>query len=156
MVASGDRAVEAIFRKLAATSDGRIAHRPFREDLSMQALAGSDFVLMPSLYEPCGLPQMMGPRFGTLAVARATGGLKDTVMPLDAARESGNGFVFHAHTAPALAGAIAEAVRFYREPVEQRRTVLQRVMKESLERFTLANTARAYIELYEKLIAESR
>ena len=39
----------------------------------MRALAGSDFVLMPSLYEPCGLPQMMGPRFGTLAVARGHG-----------------------------------------------------------------------------------
>ncbi|HXC50098.1 MAG TPA: glycogen/starch synthase [Candidatus Limnocylindrales bacterium] len=156
LVASGDRAVEAVFRKLAATSDGRIAHRPFREDLSMRALAGSDFVLMPSLYEPCGLPQMMGPRFGTLAVARATGGLKDTVMPLDASREAGNGFVFKPHTASGLAGAITEAVHFYREPEEVRRAVLQRVMQESLDRFTLANTARAYIELYEKLIAESR
>lgn len=154
LVASGDRAVEAVFRKLAATSDGRIAHRPFREDLSMRGLAGSDFVLMPSLYEPCGLPQMMGPRFGTLAVARATGGLKDTVMPLDATRTSGNGFVFGPHTPAALSVAIAEAVAFFREPEPVRRATLQRVMTESLERFTLANTARAYIDVYEKLIAE--
>jgi starch synthase len=154
LVASGDRAVEAVFRRLAATSDGRIAHRPFREELSMRALAGSDFVLMPSLYEPCGLPQMMGPRFGTLAVARTTGGLKDTVEPLSADRTTGNGFVFGPHTASALSGAIAEAVRFYREPEDARRRALQRIMHESLERFTLANTARAYIDVYEKLIAE--
>jgi glycogen synthase len=154
LVASGDRAVEAVFRKLAATSDGYIAHRPFREDLGMRAMAGSDFVLMPSLYEPCGLPQMVGPRFGTPAVARMTGGLKDTVTALDASRSSGNGFVFTPHTSQALAGAIAEAVRFYRESEEIRRSTLQRVMRESLERFTLANTARAYIEIYEKLIAE--
>ena len=122
----------------------------------MRALAGSDFVLMPSRYEPCGLPQMMGPRFGTPAVARATGGLKDTVTPLDATRTTGNGFVFRPHTAAALSGAIADAVRFYREPEELRRQTLERVMKESLESFTLANTARAYIDVYEKLIAESR
>ncbi|MFN2375188.1 MAG: glycogen synthase [Candidatus Binatia bacterium] len=154
LVASGDRAVEAVFRKLAATSDGRIAHRPFREDLSMRALAGSDFVLMPSLYEPCGLPQMVGPRFGTLAVARLTGGLRDTVAPLDVKKNKGNGFVFAPHTSTALAGAVAEAVKFYREPEATRRRTLQRVMEESLGSFTLANTARAYIETYEKLISE--
>jgi ADP-glucose type glycogen/starch synthase len=156
LVANGDRAVEAVFRRLAATSDGRIAHRPFREDLGTLALAGADFVLMPSLYEPCGLPQMMGPRFGTPAIARATGGLKDTVQPLDLAAHSGNGFVFEAHAAAALAGAIAAAVRFYREPEDVRRHTLQRIMRESLERFSLANTARAYIDVYEKLIAEGR
>jgi starch synthase len=154
LVASGDRAVEAVFRKLAATSDGRIAHKPFREDLGMRSLAGSDFVLMPSLYEPCGLPQMVGPRFGTPAIARMTGGLKDTVTPLDATRAKGNGFVFAPHTSAALAGAIAEAVKFYREPEDIRRGTLQRVMRESLEQFSLANTAKAYIEVYEKLIAE--
>jgi starch synthase len=154
LVASGDRAVEAVFRKLATTSDGRIAHRPFREDLGMRGLAGADFVLMPSLYEPCGLPQMVGPRFGTLAVARLTGGLKDTVTPLDVEEGTGNGFVFAPHTSQALAGAIAEAVAFHQQPAAIREATLQRVMQDSLERFTLANTARAYIEVYEKLIAE--
>lgn len=154
LVANGDRAVETVFRRLAVASDGRIAHLPFREDLGIQALAGSDFVMMPSLYEPCGLPQMMGPRFGTLAVARMTGGLRDTVTPLDEKKNTGNGFTFEPHTAPALAGAIAAAVRFYRRPEAVRRHTLQRVMRESLENFTLANTARAYIEIYEKLIAE--
>ena len=155
LVANGDRAVEAVFRKLAATSDGTIAHRPFREDLGMRGLAGSDFVLMPSLYEPCGLPQMMGPRFGTLAVARATGGLKDTVTTLDATRTTGNGFLFVPHTSSALAASILEAVRFFRDPEPVRRRTLQRVMRESLERYSLANTARAYIDVYEKLIAEA-
>lgn len=154
LVANGDRAIEAVFRKLAATSDGRIVHRPFHEDLGMRALAGSDFVLMPSLYEPCGLPQMIGPRFGTLVVARATGGLKDTVTALDVSRQSGNGFVFTPHTTAALAAAITEAVRFYRAPEPVRRSTLQRVMRDGLERFSLANTARAYTQVYEKLIAE--
>jgi len=153
LVANGDRLVEAMFRRLAATSDGRIVLRPFREDLAMSGLAAADFVLMPSLYEPCGLPQMMGPRFGTLPVARATGGLKDTVTELDATRVTGNGFLFVPHRAEALATAMEEAVRFHGEPETARRRTLQRVMREGLERFTLANTARAYIEVYERLIS---
>jgi glycogen synthase len=131
LVASGDRSLEAVFRKLAALTDGNIAHRPFRDDLGMRGLAAADFVLMPSLYEPCGLPQMMGPRFGTLAVARATGGLKDTVTPLDVKQGTGNGFLFEAHTSSALAGAIGEAMRFYRLSESLRRETLQRVMQES-------------------------
>lgn len=153
LVASGDRAIEAVFRKLATLSDGRIAHRPFREELGNRGMAAADFVLMPSLYEPCGLPQMIGPRYGTLAIARATGGLKDTVVPLDETRTTGNGFLFEAHTADALAGSIAAAVRFHREPLELRRTALRRIMRESLERFSLENTAKAYLEVYERLVS---
>lgn len=154
LVASGDRAVESTFRRLAAASDGRIAHRPFREELGMRGLAGADFVMMPSLYEPCGLPQMIGPRFGSLTVARATGGLKDTVENLDEATETGNGFVFERYDVAGLSGAITAAIKFYRQPEARRCKTLQRVMRESLQRFSLANTARSYIEVYEKLIAE--
>ncbi|HYC57014.1 MAG TPA: glycogen/starch synthase [Candidatus Binatia bacterium] len=154
LVANGDRVHEMAFRKLAAVTDGNIVLKSFREDLSTRALAGADFVLMPSLYEPCGLPQMMGPRFGTLAVARSTGGLKDTVVQLDPTRATGNGFLFQQHTPAALAAAIAEAVKFYREPEDTRRRTIQRIMRESLQRFSLAVTAKAYIEVYERLIAD--
>jgi glycogen synthase len=122
--------------------------------LNLLGHAGSDFVLMPSRYEPCGLPQMIGPRFGALPIVRATGGLKDTIQPLNEGYTSGNGFVFTAHTSSALSAAIAQAVRFYAEPDETRRRTLQRVMHEGLERFTLANTAREYIRVYERLLAD--
>jgi len=154
VVASGDRTIEAAFRKAAAASGGMIAYHPFREDLSLLGHAASDFVLMPSRYEPCGLPQMIGPRFGTLPIVRATGGLKDTISPLDDGHRSGNGFVFGRHTSDALSAAIHAALHFHGEPEATRRETLQRVMRESLERFTLANTARAYIEVYERMLDE--
>jgi len=154
LVASGDRIFETTFRKLAAASNGQIAYHAFREELNLLGHAGSDFILMPSRYEPCGLPQMIGPRFGSLPVVRATGGLKDTVSPLDETYSSGNGFVFVPHTSAALAGAVADAVRFYREPEETRARTLQRVMSESIERHTLAATAKEYIKVYERLLEE--
>jgi ADP-glucose type glycogen/starch synthase len=154
IVASGDRAIETAFRKCAAASGGSVAYHPFREELNLLGHAGSDFVLMPSRYEPCGIPQMIGPRFGTLPIARATGGLKDTITAFDETYTTGNGFAFGPHTAAALSGAIASAVRFFRESEDLRRRTLQRVMRESLSRFTLANTAREYIRVYERMLAE--
>jgi len=154
LVASGDRAIETMFRKLAAASGGNIGYHGFREDLNLLGQAASDFVLMPSRYEPCGLPQMIGPRFGTVPIVRATGGLKDTVQPFSDGYTSGNGFVFTAHATSALAAAIAQAVKFYAEPEELRRKILQRIMAEGFERFSLANTAREYIRVYEQLLAD--
>ena len=153
MVASGDRAIEQCFSMIAAESKGAIGYRPFREDLSELGKAGSDFVLMPSRYEPCGLPQMECPRFGTLAVARLTGGLKDTVFELDVDAGRGNGFVFEAYAAEALEGAMERAAQFARLPAELRQQNIARVMRESFRRFNLANTARQYIELYQSLIS---
>jgi starch synthase len=154
VVASGDRTIEAAFRKCAAASGGMIGYHAFREELSLLGHAGSDFVLMPSRYEPCGLPQMIGPRFGALPIVRATGGLKDTICPLGEGYQAGNGFVFGPHSAAALSGAIASAARFHGESEGMRRATLQRVMRESLERFTLANTAREYIDVYERMLDE--
>jgi glycogen synthase len=154
LVASGDRVLETTFRKLAGASNGQIAYHPFREETNLLGHAGSDFVLMPSRYEPCGLPQMIGPRFGTLPVVRATGGLKDTVRSMSPDYASGNGFVFQPHTSAALAGAVTAAVEFYREPEATRRRAIQRVMSDALDRHTLANTAKDYIRIYERLLSE--
>ncbi len=154
-VSNGDRALVSVCRSLALASGGRLAHRPFSESLSILGMAGADFVLMPSLYEPCGLPQMIGPRFGTLPIVRATGGLRDTVTALDLTADTGNGFVFEAHRSAALARAIADAASFYGKGEEVRQRTLQRVMTEGFENHSLANTAREYIRIYETLIAES-
>jgi len=155
LVASGDRALERSFAFMAAASKGAIGWVPFREDLSELGKAGSDFVLMPSRYEPCGLPQMECPRFGTLPVTRLTGGLKDTVTELDVDADSGNGFVFEPHMPEALESAMERAVRWTHLPAKQRQQNISRVMRESFERFNLARMAREYIEIYESLISGS-
>ncbi len=152
LVANGDPATERLFQSLAKISRGHIAHAPFREDLSELGKAASDFVLMPSRYEPCGLPQMECPRFGTLAVVRSTGGLKDTVFELDAEAGKGNGFIFEDFMPKALEEAIVRAVAFYQMPEEIRSRNIKRIMRESFENFSLEATAQKYISLYESLI----
>ena len=117
------------------------------------AKAGADFVLMPSRYEPCGLPQMECPRFGTLPIARLTGGLRDTVFELNEDATEGNGFVFEEYSPSALEAAIVRAVRFFGRSNEIRKRAIQRIMKQSRERFTLAHTAKMYSRLYDQLIA---
>lgn len=82
-VANGDPTLQRQIKTLLKDYKGRIAYQPFSESMSELGKAASDFMLMPSQYEPCGLPQMECPRFGTLPVARLTGGISDTVTALD-------------------------------------------------------------------------
>ena len=154
VVAVGDPDVERAFQRMGERFPGRVAYRSFREDVSELGKAGSDFILMPSRYEPCGLPQMEGMRFATLPVARLTGGLRDTVEEVDADAGVGNGFAFEEHRSSALRAAMERAVAFHRLPERTRRANLKRIMREGHERFSLARTAEQYIDLYERLLGD--
>ncbi|GAB4290262.1 MAG: glycogen synthase GlgA [Myxococcota bacterium] len=85
----------------------------FDEKLAHITQAGSDFLLMPSRYEPCGLNQMYSLKYGTVPIVRETGGLADVVRDADASPESGNGFSFSEYSAFALCGAIQRAIGVY-------------------------------------------
>ncbi len=130
----------------------QVAVTGFDERLSHLAFAGADFILMPSLYEPCGLPQMIGAIYGSLPVVHDTGGLHDTVTHLDAGHDVGNGFVFSTYDANGLRWAIDEAMRFYGLPGQVRERQIGRVMTEAIERFNHHVTARHYFDLYEQML----
>ncbi|MFP4476466.1 MAG: glycogen synthase [Desulfatibacillaceae bacterium] len=142
------------FRQLARdpATEGRVAVADFDDGLSRLAFAGSDFVLMPSAYEPCGLPQMIGARYGALPVAYDTGGLHDTVTHFSPDHGSGNGFLFRHFDSPGLAWAMGEAMEFFRLPGSRRGAVVARVMREAREDFDFRNTARQYMDLYERML----
>ena len=93
--------------------DHRISIWGFNEHLSHQAFAASDFLFMPSNFEPCGLPQLIGGIYGTLPIVFDTGGLHDTVKPLDIENSTGNGFLFNVHDAGGLKWAVDKAMEFY-------------------------------------------
>ena len=130
----------------------RVAVCDFEEGLSHLAYAASDFLLMPSLFEPCGLPQMIGAIYGSLPIVRDTGGLHDTVTMLDVERNAGNGFVFEVFDAPGLRWAIDRAMEFYRRPAEVKAVQIARVMREGAAKFNHPVTAREYIDLYETML----
>ncbi|RYD37575.1 MAG: glycogen synthase [Verrucomicrobiaceae bacterium] len=133
----------------------RIAVCQFDESLSRLAFGGSDFVMMPSSYEPCGLAQMVGLKYGSLPIVHQTGGLRDTVTHLSQDSGSGNGFVFECHDAGGFKWAIDEAMRFYHQPEGQRHAAVERIMGESLRRFAPASAVDSYVALFEKLLGRS-
>jgi glycogen synthase len=120
--------------------------------LSRLAYAGSDFMLMPSLFEPCGLPQMTAPLYGSLPVVHATGGLYDTVRQIDVDRSTGNGFRFEHYGTEGLRWAIDRAMEFHALPATIRQRELGRIMQESAREFSHKEVARRYIAIYEEML----
>ncbi len=130
----------------------RLAIHDFDGRLSQLGFAASDFTLMPSLFEPCGLPQMQAPIYGSLAVAHNTGGLHDTVEPLDWNKSVGNGFRFDTYDSNGLFWAMDQAMAFYHQPKEVREREVSRIMSESIRRFSHEACAKEYIKLYERML----
>jgi len=113
------------------------------EGLSHLIEGGSDFFLMPSVFEPCGLNQMYSQRYGTIPLASKVGGLVDTVVDIDEKPEEGVGICFEP-TAPAFRKALERSLRLYADP-KALRAVAKRGMKRD---FSWSRVARQYEELY--------
>jgi starch synthase/alpha-amylase len=132
--------------------EDRVAVCSFSDPLSRLAYASADFLFMPSSFEPCGLPQMIGPKYGTLPVAHDTGGIHDTVVDLDVENNTGNGFLFKVFDAPGLMWAVDQAMEFDALPGKVKNKQIRRIMEESAAMFNHEVTARKYIDLYEKML----
>lgn len=130
----------------------RLGIHGFSEPLSRLGYAGADFVLMPSSYEPCGLPQMVGLKYGTVPIVFKTGGLQDTVRPLDVAAGTGNGFVFEVHDGGGLGWAIDQAMEFFSLNPVVRQAEVARMMGDAREIFSPAATAGGYLDIYRSLL----
>jgi starch synthase/alpha-amylase len=130
----------------------RVALCFFDDELAHQAYAASDFILMPSRFEPCGLPQMIGPIYGSLPVAHDTGGIHDTITHLDLKENIGNGFLFKTFDSGGLFWAIQQAIDFYRKSRSIKNKHLKRIMGESIQKFSHETTAQQYIDLYESML----
>jgi ADP-glucose type glycogen/starch synthase len=139
-------------QRLMSAFPGRVSYHSFSRELSQLGKAGADFILCPSLYEPCGIPQVEGPRYGTLPIVRKTGGLADTVETLTSSK--GNGFVFREYQVAGLVGGIREALEFYARPVRTRAKILRKIMIDSSQRFNIARTVDQYIDVYEEILGQ--
>ena len=130
----------------------RLAVCGFDNALSQLGYAASDFMLMPSLFEPCGLPQMICQKYGSLPIVHNTGGLHDTVEMLDCSQHTGNGFIFDDYNPAALFWAIDRAMDFYRLDPAVRECEVARIMEAAERRFNHDVTAQAYIRTYEEML----
>ena len=130
----------------------RVAVCDFNENLSRLAYAASDFILMPSLFEPCGLPQMISQLYGSLPVAHDTGGIHDTVVHLDTGQSIGNGLLFEHYDINGLIWAIDQAMSFYGLPKPTKEKQIARVIEESAARFNHRVTASGYVKIYDQML----
>jgi starch synthase len=114
LIGSGDPSLETAFSRMAERFHGQFGvFLGFDNRLAHTLIAGSDFLLMPSRFEPCGLSQIYAMRYGTLPVVRNTGGLHDTVQTFDQNTGSGSGFVFNDATPGAFYDTIGWACATY-------------------------------------------
>ena len=144
VLGSGEREYEHAFLRLAEKYPGKCsASIGYDESLAHNIMAGSDIFLMPSRFEPCGLNQMYGMRYGTPPVVRKTGGLADSVT------DNETGFVFEKAEAGPFMEAISRAMNCYRD-----REKFRRVQRSGMEKdFAWEKSARSYIALYESLLS---
>lgn len=145
LLGTGSRDLEAAFSNLARQFPGKVGLAlKFDAKLAKLVYAGSDFFLMPSKYEPCGLGQMISMAYGTIPIVRFTGGLADTVRPFNEQTLDGCGFGFESYTAESLNSAIFKSMQIFRNP-----TRFSALRKNAMrERFTWERAARVYLDLY--------
>lgn len=151
VLGTGDPFTEHFFRWLSGANPGRAnAHIGFSPELAHLIEAGSDFFLMPSLYEPCGLNQMYSSLYGTLPIVRATGGLDDTVENYDQSTGRGTGFKFWEISDRALYFTIGWAVSTWFDRPDHYAAMQRQGMARD---FTWEASARQYERAYDHALA---
>jgi len=149
VLGTGDSKYEDAFRYFAWKYSGSVAACIcFNAALSHRMYAGADMLLMPSLFEPCGLSQMIAMRYGTLPVVRETGGLKDSVAPYNRFTGEGDGFSFTNYNAHEMLGTLTAAADVYRGS----RPAWEKLMKNAMTAdFSWTGAAKKYRAIYEGL-----
>lgn len=145
VLGSGDERFEEFIKGCKDKYKGRVGcFIGYNEQLSHRVYAGSDFYLMPSRFEPCGLSQLIAMRYGTLPIVRETGGLKDTVKPYDRMTGEGTGFSFKNYDSRKLRNAVNIALDCW-----NKKDVMDKLIKNAMsEDFSFDKSALEYMKLY--------
>lgn len=154
ILGTGDRDLSHYFGTLPVRYPGKIgSYIGYSDELSHWIEAGSDFFLMPSRFEPCGLNQIYSLRYGTLPIVRATGGLQDTVQQYDETSGSGTGFLFWEPNVSALNNTVGWAVSTYFDRQQHIQKMIQKAMAQD---FSWSRSARQYEELYLRAVIKHK
>lgn len=120
----------------------------YNDEIARYIYSGSDFYLMPSLFEPCGISQMIAMRYGSIPIVRETGGLIDTVAPYNEYTGFGTGFSFHNYSSEDFLHMVEYALKFYRK-----KTVWKKIIHQTMcANWSWEDSANKYKELYKSLL----
>lgn len=149
VLGTGDDKYERMFQDYAWNNHNKIsANIMFSNDLAHKIYAGVDAFLMPSLFEPCGLSQIISMRYGTIPIVRETGGLNDTVIPYNQYTGEGTGFSFKNYNADEMWDQIWYASQVYQDKTEWNNIARQAMAQD----FSWESSARKYADLYSGLL----
>lgn len=149
ILGTGDYMYESRLKELQEKYPNKVsANIMFDNGLAHRIYAGSDMFLMPSLFEPCGLGQLIALRYGSIPIVRETGGLKDTVIPYDETTGIGTGFGFRNYDYNELKETIEYALEVYKNDKTWQRLILQSMNSDN----SWNKSAIEYKEMYEELI----
>lgn len=150
VLGAGESGLEHFYGELPSRRPGRVgSYIGYNEELAHLIEAGSDFFIMPSQYEPCGLNQIYSLKYGTLPIVRATGGLDDTVAQYSEANGSGTGFKFWSNDVNAIYYTVGWAVSTYYDRPYHIQQMIQEAMRQD---FSWEKSARAYVDAYLRAI----
>jgi starch synthase len=148
ILGNGDPDLEHEMRLLESIFPGRVkAEIRYDFNLSRKIYGGADMLLIPSRYEPCGLTQMIGMLYGCIPVARAVGGLKDTIRG-ESVRKTQTGFLFEHESAEDLAAVLRQSLRVF-ERKKGWRSIQENGM---VQDFSWERSAKQYIRIYNQII----
>ena len=151
ILGTGDPFYERLMANYAAAFPEHVALRcTFDEPLSLRMYAGADLFLMPSLFEPCGLSQMISMGYGTLPIVRETGGLRDSVVPYNQYTGEGTGFSFAGASSEELKNCVFTALALYQENPDAWKRLQAQAMAQD---WSWKNSAKSYMALYKKVLA---
>lgn len=150
VLGTGEERYENSFKYFENKYPGKlVVHIGYSEELAHKIYAGCDAFLMPSLFEPCGLSQMMAMRYGTIPIVRETGGLKDTVAAYNEYDNTGTGFSFRNYNAHEMLHVINYAYKIYKKYPERWKIIIANAMEQD---FSWNASARKYEEMYENIL----
>ncbi|MCX8057708.1 MAG: glycogen synthase GlgA [Ignavibacteria bacterium] len=153
LLGTGDKKYQQFFEKVQKKYPKKFAfYYGFNEELAHLIEAGADMYLMPSKYEPCGLTQLYAMKYGTIPIVRYTGGLADTVVRINGNNGDGTGFVFKKYEVEDMMKEIKRALKLYND-----KETWYKLMKNAMSKdFSWYNSAKKYIELYKKLLKDTK
>jgi starch synthase len=149
ILGTGEEKYEEMFRDFAWKYPEKVAANIFySEPMSHKIYAACDAFLMPSLFDPCGLSQLMSLRYGTVPIVRETGGLKDTVDNFNEEEKAGTGFSFTNYNAHDMMATVRYAESVYYGNKREWNKIVERAMNSD---FSWNNSAKQYEALYDEL-----
>ncbi|WP_294189064.1 glycogen synthase GlgA [uncultured Clostridium sp.] len=151
IVGTGDYIYEESFKSFNLRYPEKISTNiRFSNELAHKVYAASDMFLMPSLFEPCGLGQLIALRYGSIPIVRETGGLKDTVIPYNEYTEEGNGFGFRNYSQDELLNTIRYSLNIFKDKNRWNK-IIENSMKTDN---SWEKSAKEYLRIYEELLRD--